>query len=140
MKVTSRNFTPRYITMLCVQYHNVYLVFDRQTGTTSETFLRLAFGHLTHNCRKALCMSSWAAEVLNKKILKIQYGMGNIMPYVSNDPSFHYLPRCLPGLKEKIDWQHTINEELMQKTWHPERLTKWSLDTEELVDVLLTHD
>lgn len=133
-----------FLPVISLSFHDVRLFFDRQAGITSDISLRFAFGHLGHNDRRALCVGMndkpVVAEVVNHKQLRITAGMGNITgPYVCNDPAYTHLPRylTLPGLKEKVKWQHTINEELMQKTWHPDRLTKWCLDIEELVDISL---
>lgn len=133
-----------FLPMICLAFHEVRLFFDRQAGITSDISLRFAFGYLSSEDRRALCIGMnnkpVVTEVMNSKQLIISAGMGNVAgPYVCNDPAYTHLPRylTLPGLKEKIKWQHTINEELMQKTWHPDRLTKWCLDIQELVDMSL---
>jgi hypothetical protein len=134
-----------FLPLICLAFHDVRLVFDRQAEASSVISLHLAYGHLSCEDRRALCIGMndkpLVTDVMTNQQLKITSGMGGITgPYMCNNPSYTHLPKycsTCPGLKEKMDWQHTINKDLMQKTWHPDRLTKWCLDTEELVDLSL---
>ncbi len=134
-----------FLPVICLVYHTVRLFFNRLAEASSVVSLRFAFGQLGCKDRRELCLGTCdkpiVTEVADNKQLQFRCGMGGITgPYVWNDPSYTHLPKyCLTGpcLKEKMEWQHTINQDLMQKAWHPDRLTKWCLDTEELVDLSL---
>ncbi len=126
-----------FLPLLGLMHSRIVLVFDRKPMSTTDTTVRLAYGKLGNlSDRRRLCHSSFATAVMNRNFLTMGNGVGNVSPYVP-DGVLYYLPQydIFPGLKEKIKWQHVIDEELMQVTWHPKRFTKWCLHFREIANL-----
>lgn len=132
-----------FLPIIFLQYVETKLVFKRlpneslQADNKSDISIRVAYGYLTWEDRKALAMSGvLVAESTDGA--GVHFGCGTAFLAALQDGSnIVHLPRCytFPCLEEKIEWQRTINKDLMQRTWHPERFMQWCLDTEEVQEM-----